>query len=309
MILKDILRPIYRYMIYLKSIYKFYRIKNKRCSRNVLNSIETVRYIKNNRCSVSRFGDGELSLVLKGEFGDKFHSNFQSFNPELSKRLSYILSYKEPAPNHIVGLPACGFSFGTSKFKWNIAEYWNRYMFSYIDKILKISKSEYTYCDTNFTRFYMDYSDSSWCNDYVEQLKEIWKGRNIIFIEGATTRLGAGNDLFMTAKSIRRILCPPKNAIERYDAIMTAIRQNAKKDDLLIIALGMTATIMAYDLANEGFQALDLGHIDIEYEWYRMGAKDKVAIKGKYTNESANGRIAIADGSDEYKLQVVATVF
>lgn len=308
MILKDILRPIYRYMVYLKSIYKFYRIKNKRYSRNVLNSIETIRYIKNNRCSVSRFGDGELSLVLKGEFGEKFHSNFQSFNPELSKRLSYILAYKEPAPNHIVGLPACGFSFGTSKFKWNIAEYWNRYMFRYIDKILRITKSEYTYCDTNFTRFYMDYSDSSWCKEYVEQLKDIWEGRNIIFVEGATTRLGVGNDLFMTAKSIRRILCPQKNAIERYDAIMTAIRQNAKKDDLLIIALGMTATVMAYDLANEGFQALDLGHIDIEYEWYRMEAKDKVAIKGKYTNENVNGRIAIADGSDEYKLQIIAKI-
>lgn len=309
MILKDMFRPMYRYLLYLKSTYKFYRIKNKRCSINVLNSTETIHYIINNRCSVSRFGDGEFSLVLKGEFGEDFHSNFQTFNPELSKRLAHILAYKEPAPNHIVGVPACGFTIGTSRFKWNIAEYWNRYIYTNIDNLLKLLNSQYTYCDASFTRFYMDYADATWCKEYVEQLKEIWNDRNIIFVEGETTRLGAGNDLFSSAKSIRRILCPPKNAIDRYDDIMNAIRQHASKDDLLIIALGMTATVMAYDLAKEGYQALDLGHIDIEYEWYRMGAKDKVAITGKFTNENANGKTSIADGSDEYKSQIISKVF
>lgn len=307
--IKDIFRPPYRYVLYLKSKVLFKQIDRKRNALKVLNSTETAKYIRDNHCSISRFGDGELSLVLKGEFGEEFHSNFQTFNPELSKRLASILAYKDPAPNHIVGLPACGFSFGTSRFKWNIAEYWNRYMFTYIDKILKLSNSEHSYCDTNFTRFYMDYSDATWCKEYVEQLKEIWNDRNIIFVEGETTRLGAGNDLFSSAKSIRRILCPPKNAIDRYDDIMNAIRQHASKDDLLIIALGMTATVMAYDLAKEGYQALDLGHIDIEYEWYRMGAKDKVAITGKFTNENANGKTSIADGSDEYKSQIISKVF
>ena len=308
MILKDMFRPMYRYLLYLKSTYKFYRIKNKRCSIDVLNSTETIHYIINNRCSVSRFGDGELSLVLKGEFGEEFHSNFQSFNPELSKRLADILSYKNPAPNHIVGLPACGFGFGTSRFKWNIAEYWNRYMYTYIDKILMLSNTQHFYCDTNFTRFYMDYSDSSWCKDYVEQLKSIWNDRNIIFVEGETTRLGAGNDLFSTAKSVRRILCPPKNAIDRYDDIIKAIRQHASKDDLLIIALGMTATVMAYDLAKEGYQALDLGHIDIEYEWYLMKVKEKCPVKNKYIGE-INGGDCVEDILDKkYNKQIIKII-
>lgn len=303
--IKDILRPLYRYILYLRSIRLFNQIEGKRNSVKVLNSIETAKYIRENRCSISRFGDGELSLVLKGEYDEEFHSNFQTFNSELSKRLAYILSYKEPAPNHIVGLPACGFGFGTSKFKWNIAEYWNRYMYTYIDQILKLSNVDYTYCDTNFTRFYMDYADSTWCRDYVELLKLIWKDRNIIFVEGETTRLGAGNNLFSTARSIRRILCPPKNAIDKYDDIVAAVRKHASKDDLLIVALGMTATVMTYDLAKEGYQALDLGHIDIEYEWYRMGAKDKVAIIGKFTNENAGGKTGIAEGDASYLSQII----
>lgn len=309
MTIKDIFRLPYRYCIYLKSVLQFKRIEKKRKSINVLNSRETIKYIKDNRCSVSRFGDGELSLVLKGEFGREFHSNFQTYNLELSRRLANILAYKYPAPNHIVGLPACGFSFGTSHFKWNLAEYWNRYICTYIDDILKLCNSQMLYCDTNVTRFYMDYSDTSWCKNYVENLKTIWEGRNIIFVEGETTRLGANNDLFSTAKSIRRILCPPRNAFDRYADIMDAIQKNASKDDLLIIALGMTATVMSYDLAKEGYQALDLGHIDIEYEWFRMGAKDKVAIKGKFTNENANGKTCISEGSEEYKSQIIARIF
>ena len=57
------------------------------------------------------------------------------------------------------------------------------------------------------------------------------------------------------------------------------------KDHLVIIALGATATVLAYDLTLDGYQALDLGHIDIEYEWFLRGAKTAISIPGKYTNE------------------------
>ena len=40
------------------------------------------------------------------------------------------------------------------------------------------------------------------------------------------------------------------------------------------------------DLGNLGYQAIDIGHIDIEYEWYKKGAKKKVAIRGKAVNEA-----------------------
>ena len=40
------------------------------------------------------------------------------------------------------------------------------------------------------------------------------------------------------------------------------------KDKLFILALGPMATVLAYDLARLGYRALDLGHIDIEYEWF-----------------------------------------
>ena len=48
---------------------------------------------------------------------------------------------------------------------------------------------------------------------------------------------------------------------------------------MIIIALGPTATVLAYDLAKEGYQALDMGHFDIEYEWYLRNATKKQLLE------------------------------
>ena len=72
---------------------------------------------------------------------------------------------------------------------------------------------------------------------------------------------------------------PQENAFDRYDIILSCIKQYYQ-GELIILALGMTATVLAYDLAKEKMRALDLGHIDVEYEWYRMGATHKLPISG-----------------------------
>ena len=108
-----------------------------------------------------------------------------------------------------------------------------------------------------------------------------------IFVEGKDTKMGVGNDLFDNARSIRRILCPSKDAFDKYDQILDKVLEMSRNgNDLFILALGPTATVMAADLCKAGVQALDMGHMDIEYEWFRMGATRKVPITGKFSNEA-----------------------
>ena len=57
------------------------------------------------------------------------------------------------------------------------------------------------------------------------------------------------------------------------------------KNALVLSALGMTATVLCYDLAKLGYWAIDIGHVDIEYSWFRMGAKKKCPISVKAVNE------------------------
>lgn len=54
---------------------------------------------------------------------------------------------------------------------------------------------------------------------------------------------------------------------------------------MVLIALGPTASVLAYDLNESNIQAVDIGHIDIEYEWFLKGCTKKEKIYGKYTNE------------------------
>ena len=91
--------------------------------------------------------------------------------------------------------------------------------------------------------------------------------------------------MFDNAKSIRRILVPNCNAYKIKKSINKTIIENINPNELVLLAIGPTASIIAYDLSKNGIQALDIGHIDIEYEWYLSGAKEKIEIIGKNVNE------------------------
>jgi len=65
--------------------------------------------------------------------------------------------------------------------------------------------------------------------------------------------------------------------------------------------------VLCYDLARKGYQAIDIGHIDVEYMWYKMGAKEKCVIPSRAVNEA--GYMPSDDCKDEaYKSSIVAVV-
>ena len=136
-------------------------------------------------------------------------------------------------------------------------------------------------------------------------LKRIWDKRDCIFVEGQFTGLGAGNDLFDNAASVKRILGPAENAFTRYHEILDfCLAQN--KDDLFLLALGPTATVLAYDLCKAGYQAVDIGHIDLEYEWFKKGEGRRTPVAGKYNNEIEGGDAPEGIEDEGYRKEVVA---
>ena len=288
--------------------YRYDSISDKRCSRKVLDNYATIDFILEHRCSISRYGDGELALAMAYKYGEIFHSGFQLYNEALGKRLVEILDYRDKAPNHLVCLPACAFSYGTGYLRRPAKDFWNKFTWQYIDKLLEMTANGQLYGETNISRLYLSHKDKSRCQDFVNSLKRLWNNRDIVFVEGNLTHLGYGNDLFSNAKSIRRILCPNKNAFDRYNEILEGVISNTTADTLIILALGMTATVLAYDLAKEGRQALDIGHVDIEYEWMRMKATSKVAIPGKFTNEAPGGHDVSESYPEDFKSQIIANI-
>ena len=135
-------------------------------------------------------------------------------------------------------------------------------------------------------------------------LKKVWRNRNVVIIEGEKTRMAVGNDLLEDANSVRRIVCPAENAFEYYDEILKCAI-SFSKDSLFLIALGPTATVLAYDLCIAGYQALDIGHVDLEYEWMKAGVQHQILISNKYVNE-LNGGKNVAECEDKLYLSQIA---
>ena len=248
---------------------------------------ETLDYIIENKVSISRFGDGEYKWM----FNEK-QTSFQNQNEDMRKEL--ISTYHNENSDLLLCISDC-FS-DLSKYKVSVRKFWSMYMMTHRNKIRQISNKNYKYGNLSVTRFYIDYLNTDHVPSLMKKWKSIWKDKNIVIVEGELTRLGVGNDLFDSSKTIKRIIAPAKNAYDKSEEILDYIVKNIDKNDLILLALGPTATILAAKLSHFGYQALDVGHIDVEYEWYLQGAKSKTPIKYKYVNEAS--RIGGVDVDD-----------
>lgn len=260
---------------------------------------ETVQKLKEGY-SMSRYGDGELNMILGRNF-----STFQDTDAILIQRLREIL--KSALQNHMVCLPDI---YGTFVNRKDEYKNWFRRHLSNggRDDDYRLFEMNKVYYNAFVTRPYIDYIDKTAATGEFEAIRSVWTDKDITIIEGSKTRFGVGNDLLDNARSCQRILCPAVNAFQKYPAILE-IAENIDHNRLVLIALGQTATVLAYDLAKAGYQALDIGHLDIEYEWYLRQTDVKIPIENKYVNEAPLGR-NVQDQIDnqKYHEEVIAEI-
>lgn len=228
---------------------------------------ETLDELINKEKSIIRFGDGEVTLIK----GDDL--KLQKSNPRIVAKMKQLLKYKDN--NLMIGLPDI-FS--------NLDKYHKKSRMHWMDHLFFCRKYYHQYCNKDrlyansfITRPYYQFSDKSLSTEWFSKAKRIWEKKDIIIVEGLSTHNGVGNDLFNTAASISRIICPSKNAIDVYDKIFTACK-TYPKDRLFIISLGVTAKFLVEDLYKEGYRALDMGNIDTEYEWFLLKSEEKIPL-------------------------------
>jgi len=263
---------------------------------NVLSIRNTLLKIINEDISVSRFGDGEYRLIInKGLV-------LQKKNIELSKRLiDVFLNKNEKLMICIVDHT----NFKNKKFEimvHHVRCYVQMYKM-YKHLLLK----GYKYGDANITRFYMDMKNKSEVKGLFDLWKQVWQNREIVIFEGEKTRFGIGNDLLDNVKSIERVLCPASQAFDFYDQILEQARQ-LSKNKLLFFSLGATATLAASDLTNEGYRVIDIGHLDIEYEWFISNASNSIKIDIKQISEVSDGTLVTDPIDDLYYSQIIAKI-
>lgn len=277
------LKKIKKFIITYRYVFWIWKDPEKRSfirKLRVFPSTKTIDLIKINKCNVCRFGDGEF-YVMSGK-----SNGFQRVDDVLANRLKEVLANKRRDVLLCIPYTLKSFNGLTQNSKLFAVDFIHNNL---KERVIPFVNTNISYGDSLFTRFYMSKRNKSVRNvgQYVSRLKSIWDGQDILIVEGEYSRSGVGNDLFNCANTIKRILCPPKDAFDFYDRILSCIIKNGK-DKLVLMALGMAATVLAYDLAKENIWAIDLGHIDMEYEWFLMGAKKKTAIENKIVDEIEN---------------------
>lgn len=281
-------------------LYVYPKARNKFSEISILNPIESIQYIIDNRCSLSRYGDGEFGVMHGWNIG------FQKTSEELAKRLSEVLVTRN-IPNFKVAIP---YTFKKANGLLPFAcDFWGKYVNDTADLWLKYLSRDEVYLDTELSRFYKDWKDYDRSTKHIRKLKQLWGGQKLVIVEGCQSRTGIGNDLYANAKSIERILGYATDAFFHYNEMLNTIKKYIKPEDekLILLSYGPTATVLAYDLAKLGYWAIDLGHLDVEYEWYLR--KDRWGkIESKYVNELAGGNIVEGCDDEEYHSQIICDI-
>ncbi len=275
-----IVLKLYHYLYSVPKSYleiiKYRMMKKDKFNINFYTDSEVFEQLTFDKKSLSRFGDGEIAWIYKeanGYFG-------QENSEELSNALKNVLL--NPSDNLIIGVP----DFFGEMISYSRTRKLNRevHLAKYYDKWRVLLSDNTKYADALITRVYNGREGIDF-NSIFNKWKKVWEGRDVIIVEGTETRFGVGNDLLSNANSVRRVICPAENAFSVYSKIKRAVF-NIKDADLFLIALGPTASVLAADLAQRKYQAIDIGHLDIEYEWFLANAKGKTPVIGKYVNEA-----------------------
>lgn len=257
----------------------------------VLNAWDALYVLTSSNKSMARCGDGEFKLIM-GE-----NISFQKYDSKLADRLKNIL--RNQNAGILVGITDA-FGFCPNDYMKQVMVQCRETLYKYID----FSK---TYIDTNVTR-QLVFGSYEQGEDYYGKMKTLWQDKDIVLVEGAGSRVGIGNNLLDGAASIKRIVSPIKDAFSKYDEILKVCLEQPK-DTLFVMALGPTATVLAEDLTNAGYRALDMGHVDTAYEAFLRKSDKFVHVEGKIVfNKERNENSLKPCVDKKYYEQIIATV-
>ncbi|MCM1294002.1 MAG: GT-D fold domain-containing glycosyltransferase [Muribaculaceae bacterium] len=222
----------------------------------VLSIQNTINHIIKTKCSLCRFGDGEFELMISTK-----GIPFQSYSESLSNKLKDVIS----STNDNIMISINGELFD-SMYGIRNQDWMKHYLYHNRHKILKFLNTNKTYGATDISCYYATHENANYALHY-RQVRQIWDKRDIVIVCGSNIFDNFKFNIFDNAASIKTITAPAKDAFQSYTQIFKECCKESM-DKLFLIILGPTATVLAYDLALQGYQALDIGHIQKDYNWY-----------------------------------------
>ena len=146
----------------LKALYRFQDMKQlyyirKHYGLSIMTAEETLAYIKTNRCSVARYGDGEFSIMLQ-----RGAPVFQSGNQNLAQDLLRV--FENTSDELLICLPHAMVS--TKGFEPWAKQFWEgwarKHQSTVVQAIRDTTKATYHFGDSYISRPYTAYTSKEY---------------------------------------------------------------------------------------------------------------------------------------------------
>ncbi len=217
-----------------------------------LDGSETLNHVVENRTSLARFSDGEIGILMGASIIPPDSNWSQTWSKKLKNELAMVLNSNKKNLMVAVDPPGVFLASKTSvhpiRFEWNMWVDTRRTLFKFL-----VDGNSYGHCHL----FLKENSPEFDWNKFKSYISD----RNVIVAAGNTGKL-SHLDLGCTTDFIE---CGVDNAFEKKEWIKSKVyecietNKYDKSNILLMLCLGPTACILAYEL--DDLQVLDTGHI------------------------------------------------
>lgn len=208
-----------------------------------MNFLETVDYIAKTKQSFTRFGDGEMQIMLRPGYNLAFQKN----SPELAAHLQTVARTK--VDGLLVGFPHMFRDANWSKV-W--ADLWSEFR--------PLIDGHHLLGNAHVTRPYFFGTTQM---EGAKAWRSVWEGQSITVVTGKDSRFEFIPELFDSAGHTRVVESLPKDAFDDVPRLLQEL--STDESDLVLIALGPAGTVLTYELARLGRWAIDVGHINASY--------------------------------------------
>lgn len=223
---------------------------------NIKNDIETINKVIKEKYSITRFGDGEFYHLFNTNYSKG--AGRQKCNPVIRSKLKEII--RSNNENLIVGIS--GFLASENQVDILYKDYTD-YMKNFITKTLQKLKKSYPellkkdFYSAEITRL----TNSSYKHEIIELFNDFFINNDFIFVGNKDLINLIKDNFYDRFQSIEFYEVKKIHAFDDYDEIYkNCLKLNEKKNKIFLLSIGITATILTYDLSQNNFHSIDIGH-------------------------------------------------
>lgn len=208
---------------------------------------ETLDRIVSDNLSFARFGDGELSMLLRPDYSLSFQPNSEGIRSELREVV------QSDSQSLLLGFP----------FFYRDA-HWSNVWAGIWDEVHELFAEVETVGNAHVSRpvYFAGERDTA-----VLKWREVWDDKRVTVITGQGSRFDLIPQLFNNVKDSSFLYSTPKNAYADLDRILETVETTEyKATDIFLVALGPAGTVLTHKLALSGRRAIDIGHLPNSYD-------------------------------------------